>query len=281
MPTRTAPWIPAFDECLAAGELEGAITILDTLATGHAGTAPQAVKDAAVARIRRTLGAHSERTGEIGLALAMAENATAREIGISLPPPFYGSAPVEVDQRLLHTGDDPNWEVREWAASALAHVVSGHFELVVPRLRDWAAHPSPIVRRMVAVASGSAMRDCTPAHCEELLDLLTPLMADRDPYVGKNLGAFALGSYAIRYRPDLVARWVDTQDLGDERTAWNLAMMFTTSEGAKHADRFPAVLARLAEDERKSVRTALGKASANLAKRNSPALKFLERSGDV
>lgn len=172
-------------------------------------------------------------------------------------------------------GDDHNWKVREWAASALAHVISGHFEPVFHRLREWAIHPSPNVRPIVVVAAGYAMRDCTADQCQRLLDLLAPLMADTDRYVSKNLGAFALGSYAIRYQPDRVTRWAGQLDLDDEQAAWNVAMMFTTSEGAKQAALFPDVLARLVQDERKRVQTAFRKAEANLAKRNSAALATL------
>lgn len=249
-PSAAATWIPAFDACLGSNDLDDAIQCLDGLKTGHAGTAPQAIKDAAIRLLRNAYGIDSERLREIGLALAASENPTAKEIGISLLAPFYDTASVAIDERFLRTGDDSNWEVREWAASALARVITGHFELVLPSAREWATHSSPNVRRLVVVAAGYAMRDCAAAQCQGLLDLLTPLMADSDPYVGKNLGAFALGSYSVRYQPELVVAWANGLDLEDERTAWNLAMMFTTADGAKQAVRFPDLLARLARDER-------------------------------
>lgn len=251
---------------------------LDALKTGHAGTAPQAVKDAAIGRLQRAYGTDGERIREVGLELAASESSTAKEIGISLLPRVYGAAPVAIDQCFLRTGGDDNWEAREWAASALAHVISGHFELVFPRLREWAMHPSPNVRRMVVVAAGYATRDCTAGQCDELLRLLTPLMSDTDSYVGKSLGAFALGGYAIRYRPDQVAMWAGGLDLDDARTAWNVAMMFTTAAGARQADRFADLLACLAVDERRSVGAAVRKAAANIAKRNIAALTLIESS---
>lgn len=278
MPPSSAPdttWISTFDACLAADDLDGAIRCLDSLKTEHAGTAPQAVKDAAIRRLQKASGSDAERTHRIGLGLAGSGNPTAKEIGISLLARVYDTAPASIEEQFLRTGDDLNWEVREWAASALAHVINGHYELVLPQVRKWAMHPSPNVRRMVVVGAGYAMRDCTAAQCQGLLDLLTPLMADPDPYVGKNLGAFALGGYAIRYRPELVVAWTNALDLDDERTAWNLAMLFTTAEGVKAAALFPDVLARLARDERTRVKSALRKATANLSKRNSAALSLL------
>lgn len=271
MPPSEPGWTAAFSEFLASGDLDAAIAILDAMATAHAGTAPQAVKHAAIARIRNAYGPDSERTRDAGLVLAMSASATAKEIGISLLPPFYASAREDIDERFLHTGDDANWEVREWAASALAHVLGGHFELVHPRLREWTAHPSPNVRRLAVVAAGYAMRDCTAGQCWHLLDLFTPVMADIDPYVSRNLGAFALGAYAIRHQPDRVAQWATRLDLADEQVAWNLAMMFTTAEGAKQAERFPGLLEQLARDERRRVRGAVRKATAKLARRTSTA----------
>jgi len=281
MPQPDLRWTCAFSESITSGDLDGAIAILDTMKTAHAGTAPQAVKHAAIAQIRKAYRPDSDRTCAAGLALAISGSATAREIGISLLPPFYAAAPIPIDDRFLRTGDDASWEVREWAASALAHVISGHFDLVHPRLHEWTAHPSPNVRRMVVVAAGYAMRDCTTAQCRQLLDLLASVMADADPYVSRNLGAFALGSYAIRYQPELVAEWAPRLALDDERTARNLAMMFTTAEGARQAERFSELLARLAKDDRTRVRTAIRKATANLAKRTGNATTTgLKRSGE-
>lgn len=271
----------AFDHCLERHDLEGAMAVLDELKTGHAGTPPQAIKDKAITRIRTAYAHDPERLLETGLHLSYTASPGAREIGISLLPSFYASATAAIDERFIRVGNDDNWEVREWAASALAHVIGEHFDLVLPRLRQWAAHRFPNVRRMVAVATGYAMRDCDEGQCRLLLDVLTPLMADPDAYVGKNLGAFALGGYAIRYRAEFVAAWASSLDLEDERVAWNLATMFTTAEGAKRAPIFQSVLASLILDDRKVVRAAVSKALKNIARRNEPALTEILATGEA
>lgn len=195
-------------------------------------------------------------------------------VSISLLPRFHGSAAAEIDKRFEQVGDDDNWEVREWTASALSHVIGGHFDLVTPRLREWAVHPSPNVRRMVVVATGYAMRDCAEQQSQQLLDLLTPLMSDDDAYVSKNLGPFALGSYAIRYQTALVATWGHGLDLDNAQAAWNLAMMFTT-EGAKKVLSFQVLLSSLVRDGRRPIQGAVLKALRNIAKRNEPALTVM------
>lgn len=271
----------AFDARIKGGDLEGAVDLLDTMKTGHANTPPQAVKDKAVRSIQRAYTADPERLFAAGMALVSSENAGAKEIGIYLLPPFYETATDAVDEQFVRLGDDANWEVREWAASALAYVISGHFERVHSRLQRWIGHPSANVRRMVAVASGYAMRDCIEAQCEQLLMLLTPLMADTDRYVSKNLGAFALGSYALRHCPHVVARWATTLELSDEQTAWNLATMLTGTEASKQPEVFQRLLARLVRDDRRRVRRAVEKALTQFEKRNRPSLDRMLRAWDT
>lgn len=272
MPWQSNTWTSMFGALIQAHDLAGAISCLDALKTGHANIPPQAVKDKAVKLIRETYGSDTKCLYEAGMALVRSKNDAAKEIGICLLPPFYESATAVINEQLIHVGDDPNWEVREWAASALAHVISGSFDLVYPSLREWTTHPSSNIRRMVIVASGYAMRDCTVAQCRRLVDLLTPLLADTDAYVSKNLGPFALGSYAIRDHADLVARWACRLDRRDERTAWNLAMMFTTAEASRQLEALGGLLRLLACDDRKRVKSAVRKAMANLEKRNRPAV---------
>ncbi len=274
-------WTQAFDARIQACDLEGAVALLDTMKTGHADTPPQAVKDKAVRSIQRAYTADPERLFAAGIALASSENAGAKEIGIYLLPPFYETATDAVNEQFIRLGDDANWEVREWAASALTYVTSRHFERVYPRLQRWAEHPSANVRRMVAVASGYAMRDCTEAQCERLLTLLTPLMADTDKYVSKNLGAFALGGYALRHCPHVVARWAATLELSDEQTASNLAMMLTGAEASKQLEVFQRLLTRLVRDDRRRVRCAVEKALIQLEKRNRSAFDHLLRAWDA
>lgn len=231
-----AEWTDEFTAAIQDRDMDRVIAIMDGLKTGHAGTPRQVVKDAAARLVEQTFMTEPDRVYETGMALVTSENAAAKEIGIALLPPFYATLASEINVQFLRVSDDDNWEVREWAASALAHVIAGHFDIVYPHLWEWSAHPSANVRRMVVVAVGYATRDCASAQCERLLDVLTPLMADTDPYISKNLGAFALGSYAIRYQDEVVAQWAAGLDRRDEQTAWNLAMMFTTAEVVKHLD---------------------------------------------
>lgn len=260
-------WKQLFGAAILDRDVHRVVAIMDSLKTDHAGTPRQAVKDAAARLVEHTFAPDPDRVYEIGMAFVTTGNAATKEIGIALLPPFYAAHEAEVNEQFLRVGDDANWEVREWAASALAYVVVAHFDLVHSRLREWSNHPSPNVRRLVVVAAGYATRDCTSIQCKHLLDVLTPLMADTNAYVSKNLGAFALGSYAVRYQHELVAEWATGLDLDNEQIAWSLAMIFTTAEGAKHLDALQELFLSLVRDDRKKVQRAVKKALSNLEKR--------------
>jgi hypothetical protein len=99
------------------------------------------------------------------------------------------------------------------------------------------------------------------------LDLLQPLLADRDPYIKKNLGPYVLGDGLIKSHPDLVLQrltaWVE---LPDEVSRWNVAMVFTAQAGAKRGHDAEPILNILATDTRPSVIKALTKARNAIAK---------------
>lgn len=120
---------------------------------------------------------------------------------------------------------------------------------------------------MVAVAAGYAMRDVPEHACAMLLDILTPLMADTDAYVSKNLGPFALGSYAVRYRAETTARWALSIDRSNEAVAITLARMFTTAAAFQQFHALEPVLASLLGDDRPRVQREVHKAQRALRKR--------------
>ncbi|HEU0165122.1 MAG TPA: HEAT repeat domain-containing protein, partial [Thermomicrobiales bacterium] len=228
MPEAIESWTESFRDVVENNNVEDAIRILAQFRTGHAGTPPQAIKARAIGIIEKLTVGDLERRLAVAYGFVRSEDDGAKEIGISLLSACYGLAPAEVAGWMRRIGDDPNWEVREWAGTALGRTIPAQFADVLPRLRVWAADDSANVRRLVVVAIGYATKACSPDETLQLLTLLTPLMADRDPYVGKNLGAYAIGSYAIRHHPVVVASWTATLDLAEEQTAWNLAMTFTT-----------------------------------------------------
>lgn len=251
------------------GDTARMAALLDTCATSHAGTPPQKVKDRVVLLTRKRLGGDDPALVTLAQSLVTSDSPGAREVGIMLIWPFVRRYPDAVYGAMARVGDDANWEVREWAASALAHVIVDAFDDSLPWLSRWVTWASPAIRRMVAVAAGYTMRDVPEHACVMLFDILTPLMADTDAYVSKNLGPFALGSYAVRYRPETTARWALSLDRSNEVVAITLARMFTTAAAAQQIHVLEPVLASLLADVRPRVQREVHEAQRALQKRGT------------
>ncbi|MDE0630961.1 MAG: HEAT repeat domain-containing protein [Caldilineaceae bacterium] len=257
------------DDFSAGIERDGwaeAIAVLDAQKTGHAGTPRQAVKLQAAKIMSRHYGEGTAGLYEAATAFAGSESEGAQEVGLVLLGPMFGHNPAEVTGIIFRLADSENWEVREWAASALRRVISENFAAIFPTVREWTGHDSPNVRRAAAVASGSAAGSCTEEECRMLLEALTPLLEDDDPYVRKNLGAFAIGGGFLKAQPALVADWLGRAS-GHPRAQWNAAMALSAAEAANCLGLLSRLLHQLAADERTVVRRAVYRAVLNLAKR--------------
>lgn len=240
--------------------------MLDSQKTGHAGTPRQAVKLQAAKIMSRHYGEGTAGLYDAATAFAGSESEGAQEVGLVLLGPMFGRNPANVTDIILILADSENWEVREWAASALRRVISENFAAIFPTVREWAKHASPNVRRAAAVASGSAAGSCTEEQCRMLLEALTPLLEDDDPYVRKNMGAFAIGGGFMKAQPALVADWL-RQTNDHPRAQWNAAMALSAAEAANCLELLSGLLEQLAADERTAVRRAVYRAVLNLAKR--------------
>ena len=91
-------------------------------------------------------------------------------------------------------------------------------------------------------------------------------MEDDDPYVRKNMGAYAIGDSFLKAQPKLVAAWLGLVS-ANERAQWNVAMALSSAEAAKQFDLLVEVLWKVAADERTVVRRAAYRAFLNLSKR--------------
>ena len=263
---KSSLWRDSFLVAIERGALGEAIAVLDGEKTAHAGTPRQAVKLEAVKVMRGHYGEGSAALYEAAMEFACSESEGAQEVGLVLLGQMFGHNPAEVTGVILRLADSENWEVREWAASALRRVISSHFGEIFPTIRAWAVHGSPNVRRAAAVASGSAAGDCTEDGCRMLLEAMTPLLEDDDPYVRKNMGAFAVGDGFLRAQPALVADWLGRAS-SHPRAQWNMAMALSAAEAAKHFGLLSGLLCGLAADERTVVRRAVYRAVLNLGKR--------------
>jgi 3-methyladenine DNA glycosylase AlkC len=263
-------WETGFAEALERDDLPVAIAVLEgrNKATGTPGGDDKVKAMAAVQR----LAASPQEACRWATRLLGSESDAARSVGAMLAEtfigPLYDRQPRQAEDLMLRVADDPHWEIRESADSLLRQVCKADFEAGYALLQRWATHPSENVRRAVVLTVKKLGKERQPAWGNPLLDLLEPLLGDRSTYVRKNLGPFAIGDGLLRYHPELavqrLSQWAEAED---EQVRWNVAMAFSTAEGARHLDAALPILERLAADERRFVWRAVASAMRNLGRR--------------
>lgn len=250
------------------------LAILNREATGHADTPSSKVKNEAIKLIRSTLQHFPEKLYTLAVQLVQSDDPIGEEIGVSLLVDHYDIHPAEISGHLQRLADSPHWEVREWVASACGTVLRDHFAEFYNVMMQWTRSESPNVRRTVAVAVKYAGKSRDKAYADPLLDLLEPLLSDADPYVKKNLGAFAIGDGLLRYFPEKViervTRWVDDEN---EHVRWNVAKIFSSAEGMKHVGAMVQVMSRLRSDSRPVVKRAVDSTLKAIAERKQETFK--------
>ena len=180
-------------------EYKKVIAELDRVSTKHSGTAKMKDKRYVIAEIVKhiTEANHKNPIREFykaGLKILGIKSDNAKEVGIHILWRGYKYNKVSVTKWLYKITDDANWEVREYAAGALAATLSANPEFY-STLKKWVKDKSENIRRGV-VLSVVALRDKNdPVKIKKAFALFEPLMYDSSRYVKVNLGPFILGSY--------------------------------------------------------------------------------------
>jgi len=255
----TRNWETEFSKAVDGTDVAKALRILQGQATAHAGTPPLAVKERALKILLSRV--NGQRLNSWVTALVELSSPIAKELACGLLPQLRERKPALVHRLMTRLADDPSWEVRESAAGLLAAVLAADFVDVYPLFERLATHPSPNIRRAVAMAVKYVAKQRTPEWGPALLRLIEPLLSNREEYVRKNLGPFALGDGFLRYYPELtlnsLKRWARSKD---ETIRWNVAMCLSTAEARKHLESGLKILHGLAADGRPFVFRAVAAA---------------------
>jgi hypothetical protein len=191
-----------------------------------------------------------------------------KELAAVILRPLIASHRADVERAVNRLARDDDWEVREAAASLLGDALERAFDEYLRPAQAWMATGEPRLRRAVVVAAKYAARSRHPDRAEPLLDLIEPALAERDEYVRRNLGPFAIGDQLLRSYPDAtfarLERWAREPD---EIVRWNVASTFTSASGARVAERGFGILAFLATDTRPLVARAVSAAVRNIVRR--------------
>lgn len=264
-------WEDSFLKSLDSQDIQAMLDILEGLSTNHASTPTQAIKDKSLKMIQTKYKDLPIDLYKTGIDLANSSSVVGEELGSILIAQNYHINPKEVTEVLYSLADSTNWEVREWVASACSIVLNNNFDQFYSILLGWTASPSPNVRRAVVVAVKYSGKSREDNKAEQLLDLIEPLLFDPDPYVKKNLGAFAIGDGLLRYFPSRVINrikiWIK---IDNEHVRWNIAKIFTSAEGTKYIEQLKEeVIAVLISDQRSTVVRAV-KSMENTIKKRRP-----------
>ena len=263
------PLIAARDWCRLVSRLERE-------SKAHAGTPPAKVKSQ-VAQLIET-GVPASDLAECVRQLASAGSSLGKELALELIPRIYERDAGWVNKAIWLLAEDADWEVREYAASAVGALLQKSFRKFYPSCDAVADSGSVNQRRAVAVGVKYSSRDKTPGRCPAYLRLVGKMMHVRDIYLRKNLGPFALGDGLLRTCPTETLKQLDTWSrASDEVVLWNVAAAFGSAEASKHALRAFQILGRLADDSRKLVRMRLTATLKRLGSRNrSAAMAYLK-----
>lgn len=198
----------------------------------------------------------------------------AREMSCALLDAFWKDQRKEVERLTLNLARDEDEEVRQYAASTMARIVRANFKQRFRYLQSWCNHPDPSVRRQVIIATVGVTDPKHPERAKMLLDMLEPHLKDRDPYVRRNLGPFALGQGLLRaYPEETLARFQDWLESNDEVVRWNLATALATAVAISQWQMALDVLQVLAADRRRFVWGAASAALGNLMRSHTPEVQ--------
>jgi len=269
------------DRAIESDSIEVLITALGAVARQRAQAETESVKAYLFQELIREIDRPAMRRkvwSWIRLCAARPET-EAREIACALLDTFWKDRRKDVERLTLNLARDENWEVRQYAASTMARIVRSNFRLYFRYLRRWSMHPDPSVRRQVIVAAAAVADPDHPEWAKPLLDLFGPHLSERDPFVRKNLGPFALGQgMLVAYPEATIERFHEWVMTDNELILWNIGMAFTTAAAPLHWEGALEILRVLAADRRRFVWSVAAMALRNLAQhRPRPVQPVLKR----
>ncbi len=198
----------------------------------------------------------------------------AREMACALLDSFWRDHRKEVERLTLNLARDEDEGVRQYAAATMSRIIRANFRMRFRHMLLWSRNHDASVRRQVIIATVGVADPAFPERAKPLLDMLEPHLNDRDPYVRRNLGPFALGQGLLRAYPEAtLVRFRQWMRSDDEIVLWNIGIALAAARDLEQWEAAMEVLRELAADPRRFVWGAASAALANLALRRPDQIK--------
>lgn len=250
------------NSAIAKKDYTSAVKVLEQISTKHAGTAKMKDKRHVIKEIVMSInekpGRNKEKSFfEAGKRIIDLKSNNSKEIGIHIFWRAYSYSKKKVENYLYNITNDDNWEVREYAAGALAETLRCNPEFY-STLKKWTKDRSENIRRGVVLAAVGLRDKKDPGTLKKAYALLKPLLYDSSTYVKKNLGPFILGSYFGNAFPAEMFRLASKlAKMKNENVKWNAAMIFNNSFGLRYPEEAVKILEILKKDDNPVIQRAV------------------------
>ncbi|MGD9560932.1 MAG: hypothetical protein AB7F88_00105 [Pyrinomonadaceae bacterium] len=202
-------------------------------------------------------------------ALLADKSESSLKLALSLIPTNKAGYKKELSV-VMTLSDHDSWEVREYAADALASILEEHFEETEAYLSGLRNSGGENARRAIVVGLKYLGKASSPERGDAIVKLISRFMDDDSAYVQKNLGPFAIGDGLIEYYPKPVIAMLKQMSRSDSGIArWNVAAVFTAAVGTDFFESMHVDVLRLLRDPDTKVRNTALKAVKTVAKRHA------------
>ena len=144
---------------------------------------------------------------------------------------------------------DEDWKLREDAAAMIKKINDNHFDEYMPIWKQWIANENPNIRRVALVGLVRINKE----HANKAIELIEPLLRDKNNYVRRNCGPFVLSRICYKvpgFAFNKLNEWLKDND---ENIRWNVASCLGGWFGMNYPDEALKMLRILALDERRYV----------------------------
>ncbi|MBY9007334.1 MAG: HEAT repeat domain-containing protein [Candidatus Lokiarchaeota archaeon] len=197
---------------------------------------------------------------KLGQDLISIWNQKSKKIGFSLIAVYWRENQESMKEYLIKLANDPDWGTREYAAKLWAVVLTENYENSYNWTKNLVQQGTNYTKRTIALAAKYSALERKHGREEKLLQLLEPLLSNKDKYIRKNLGPFALAAFLRAYPNLTIPKLKKWSRMDDKQIRWNVAKSFASSGGTTSWPLGNEILTQLATDKRRYVWKAVSSA---------------------